>query len=142
MKKGDYDYVILSLIPEQVTYQSQDSWVSCSGLSIRKQSQDIDNHHSWVWDWNWAQNSILSLSLSLRFVSNHQPRMCVCVINKNIAGVAYSRELLCGRSRFIPYSWICFVRNVFGLECGRPGFMWAGVSLVSRLSALHEVLNK
>ena len=68
--KKDYNYVILSIIPEQGTYQSPEFYAQAW---VQKQSQDFDNHYSWVWDWNWAQNSILSMSLSLRFISNHHP---------------------------------------------------------------------
>ena len=54
-KKTDYEFVIFSLIPEQGTDSSQDSWVLCSGLSMKTitiPESEIEQ-----------QNSIQSLSL-------------------------------------------------------------------------------
>ena len=39
--KKDYEYVILSIIPEQVKDQSQDSCVLCTSLRF------VSNHHPW-----------------------------------------------------------------------------------------------
>ena len=42
--KTDYDYIVLSIIPQQDTDKSQDSGALCSCLST-KQSQGFDYHH-------------------------------------------------------------------------------------------------